>query len=65
MNNSLLNILCEAWGLPKNVRSLTLDVRCDSVPTVTVELLLKNNGALTEVLTKTFQLVERPNTTQP
>jgi hypothetical protein len=42
-SNKLLNTICEALGLPGNVRAVQLNLRVGEVPEVTVELLLLPN----------------------
>lgn len=42
-SNKLLNTICDALGLPGNVRAVQLDLRVGEVPQVTVELLLLPN----------------------
>lgn len=56
IGHGVLNKLCDAWGLPKTVMSLNLNVPCDGMAIVTVEFQDDKDSA--EFLTKQYSLVE-------
>ena len=59
----VLNKLCDALGLPKTVRSLTLHADVKSIPTISVEYFPDEpeSDKVVEVLTKQFEIAERSN----
>lgn len=55
---SALNAICDAFGLPKNVVSLTIRLHCLEVPTVEVESIVSTDSMnkAAAILTETFEL---------
>lgn len=58
-----LNDICDAFGLPMNVRSIVLKTSVDEAPTLIVEHVVKEPPGQFKVVLKKYEITEKPTET--